>query len=98
MRIFMGFDEVRCPSCGTLNLVTYRYSYFGPANEKQETADCANCDETIARAECFSIDTMPIQPRSDVCPTCEGQGGVRGLTGRIVYVCHVCDGTGHQSA
>jgi phage FluMu protein Com len=69
-------DEVLCPSCGTLNLVTYRYSGFDPANQERQTAHCAECGKTIARAKCFSIGTMPMQPRPDVCPTCEGDGGV----------------------
>ena len=30
-------EEIRCTSCGTLNVVTYKYSDFSPANQERET-------------------------------------------------------------
>lgn len=50
-------EEVRCSSCGTLNVVTYEYSDFGPANQERETGECAACGARIANAKCLSIST-----------------------------------------
>jgi hypothetical protein len=50
-------EEVRCASCGALNIVTYRYAGFGPANQERETGGCAACGKQIASAKCLSIGT-----------------------------------------
>src|SRR5947209_20478508 len=38
------------PSCGALNLVTYHYSDFGPANEERETGQCVESGTTTVRS------------------------------------------------
>jgi hypothetical protein len=50
-------EEIRCPACGLLNRVTFKYSDFGPANQERETASCANpkCEAEIASRRCLSI-------------------------------------------
>jgi DNA-directed RNA polymerase subunit RPC12/RpoP len=53
-------EEVRCPYCGTLNLVTYRYSDFDPANQERETGRCDKCGTPIVTAKCIGIDTKQI--------------------------------------
>jgi C4-type Zn-finger protein len=46
-RYFQQQEEVHCPSCEVLNLVTYRYSDFSPASQEQETGRCDKCGAPI---------------------------------------------------
>lgn len=57
-------EEVRCPSCSALNVVTYKYSDFSPANQERETGECAACGVQIASAKCLSIWTRLAEPEA----------------------------------
>lgn len=59
-------EEVRCTLCGTLNVVTYRYSDFGPANQERETGKCATCRAQVASAKCLGISTRLAETKPDV--------------------------------
>jgi len=47
-------EEIRCTSCGALNVVSYKYSDFSPANQERETGECAACGARIAGAKCLA--------------------------------------------